>query len=94
MGALPLDPGKVIPGKLGVVIIARIMTPDEIRLCNYWYDCNDPSMISRGSLQIVSAYSVAYMDFDRYDREHVIGKVYHDFQIVTRIEYIATEKAA
>ena len=94
MGALPLDPNKVIPGKPGVVVITRILTHDELRLCNYWYDCNDPSMISRGSLQIISAYNMAYMDLDRYDREHVVGKLYHDFQIVTLIEYIAAEKAA
>ena len=94
MGALPLDPSKVIPGKPSVVVITRILTHDEIRLCNYWYDCNDPSMISRGSLQIISAYNMAYVDLDKYECEHVVGKLHHEFQIVTRIEYIAAEKAA
>ena len=93
--SLPLCKDKVVPGAESNVVIARIMTPDELRLCCHWHDADDPSQVSRGSLKILSAYCARFVDLavaPGGGTLHLVGRLESVNQIVTRVAYVATAK--
>ena len=95
--SLPLHKDKVVPGVESSAVIARIMTPDEIRLCCHWHDADDPSQIGCGSLKIVNAYQARFVDLaiaPGGGTMHLVGRLESVNQIVTKVTYIAAVDAA